>query len=113
MKINSYTKDEVVILEPQGKIMPGPDVGALDEKLFALLGKRQKKVIIDLGKTEWLCSSALSILLHHNCKFREIGANLKLANLTKKIQEIIAIAKLVLVFDVYDSLQAALDSFQE
>jgi len=113
MKINSYTKDDVVILEPAGKIIPGPDVGELDEKLYALLGKGQKKVIIDLGKTPWIGSSAISILLHHYTKFKEIGGNLKLANLTKKIQEIIVITKLTLVFDVYDSLEAALDSFKK
>ena len=113
MKINSCTKGDVVVLEPTGKISPGPDVGELDEKLYAILGKGQKKVIINLEKTPWIGSSAISVLLHHNCKFKETGGNLKLANLTKKIQEIIVITKLVLVFEVYDSLQAALDSFKK
>jgi len=113
MKINSYTKDDVVILEPVGRLLPGPDVGELDEKLYSLLGKEQKKVVIDLGKTDRIGSSALSVLLHHCAKFKEIGGNLRLANLTKKIKEIIAITKLTLVFDVYDSLKEALDSFKE
>jgi len=113
MKINSYTKDDVVVLEPAGKLMGGPDVGELDEKLYALLGRKQKKVILDLGKTAWIASSGISILIHHYTKFKEIGGNLKLANLTKKIQEIIAITKRTLVFDVYDTLEAALDSFKE
>lgn len=113
MKINSYTKDDVVVLEPVGKLMGGEDVGELDEKLYALLGKRKKKVVLDLGKTAWIASSAISILIHHYAKFKEIGGNLKLANLTKKIQEIIVITKLTLVFEVYDTLEAALDSFKE
>jgi anti-sigma B factor antagonist len=113
MKINSYTKDEVVVLEPAGKLMGGPDVGELDEKLYALLGKGQKKVILDLRKTAWISSSAIMILIHHYSKFKGIGGNLKLANLTRKIQEIIAITKLTLVFEVYDTLEAALDSFKK
>jgi len=113
MKINSYTKEDVVVLEPVGKLMGGPDVGELDEKLYALLGKERKKAIIDLGKTAWISSSAIYVLLNHNIKFKEIGGNLKLANLTKKIQEIIAITKLALVFEVYDTLDAALDSFKK
>ena len=113
MKINSYAKEDVTVLEPVGKLMGGPDVGELDEKLYALLGRGQKKVIIDLSKTAWISSSAISILIHHHTKFGEIGGKLKLANLTKKVQEIIVIAKLTLVFDVYDTLEEALESFQE
>ena len=30
MKINSYTKDDVALLEPAGKLMGGAEVGELD-----------------------------------------------------------------------------------
>lgn len=113
MKINLYTREDVVILEPVGKIMAGKNVAQLDEKLYALLGKGQKKVIIDLGKTVWVCSSAISTLLNHNIKFKDIGGSLKLANLTNKIQEIITITRLVSFFEVSDTLNAGLDSFKK
>ena len=111
MKINSYVKRDVVILEPVGKLLPGSAVGKLDDKLYSLIGKKQNRVIIDLGKTTQVGSSGISILLHHHMKFKEIGGSLKLANLTKNIQQIIAITRLSLVFDVFDSLEEALDSF--
>jgi len=113
MKINSYTKGDVVVLEPVGKLLPGQAVGKLDEKLYALIGRGQNRVIIDLGKTAQIGSWGISALLHHHMKFREIGGNLKLANLTKNIQQIIAITRLTLVFDVFDSLEQAVDSFGE
>lgn len=113
MKIKTYAKDDVAILEPSGQLMGGKDVGELDEKLYVLLGKQQKKVVVDLGKTSWLTSSAIAIFLHHHSKFQEIGGKLKMANLTKKVEQIIAITKLTLVFDVYDTLEAALNSFSE
>ena len=111
MKINSYVKRDVVILEPVGKLLPGSAVGKLDDKLYSLIGKKRNRVIIDLGKTTQVGSSGISILLHHHMKFKEIGGSLKLANLTKNIQQIIAITRLSLVFDVFDSLEEALDSF--
>jgi len=113
MRFNCYAKKEVVVLEPVGKLLPGPDVDQLDEKLYALLGREKKKVVIDLGKTDRVGSSAISTLLYHHGKFKEIGGSLKLANLTRNIQEIIVITRLTLVFDVYDSLKQALDSFSE
>lgn len=111
MKINSCVKRDVVILEPVGKLLPGTAVGQLDDKLYSLIGKKQNRVIIDLGKTSQVGSSGISILLHHHMKFKEIGGSLKLANLTKNIQQIIAITRLSLVFDVFDSLEEALDSY--
>ena len=113
MKINSYIKDDVVVLQPVDKLMGGRDLGELDEKLYALFGKGQKKVVIDLGKTPWIYSASLCILLHHYLKFKEIGGNLKLANLTEKAQHIIVMTKLIMVFEIYDSLHAALDSFKK
>ena len=113
MKINSYATDDVAILEPIGKLMGGADVGELDEKLYALFEKGQKKVIVDLGKTPWIYSSSISILIQHFIKFREIGGNLKLANLTRETLKIVSMTKLTLVFEVHDTLEAALESFKE
>ena len=113
MKLNLYKREDIAVLEPVGKIMAGRDVAQLDEKLYALLGKDQKKVIIDLGKTIWVSSSTISTLLNHKIKLKERGGNLKLANLTNKIQEIVSITRLVSFFEVYDTLNAALDSFKK
>lgn len=112
MKLNLYKREDITVLEPVGKIMAGRDVAQLDEKLYALLGKDQKKVVIDLGKTVWVSSSTISTLLNHKIKLKERGGNLKLANLTNKIQEIVSITRLVSFFEVYDTLNAALDSFK-
>jgi len=113
MKINSYSKGDVVILEPVGKLLPGNAVGKLDEKLYALLGRKQYRVVIDLGKTAQIGSSAISVLLHHHFKFREFGGDLKLVNLTKNIRQIIAITRLTLVFDLFDTIEEAVDCFEQ
>jgi len=113
MKINSYTKDDIVILEPMDKIMGGPDVGDLDRELYSLLGKGHKKVVIDFSKTPWIGSSVISILLHHHKKFKNTGGNLKLANPTEKIKLAMTIAKLTSVFELYESLEKALDSYKD
>jgi anti-sigma B factor antagonist len=112
MKVKTWEKDGVSILEPHGKLMGGPDTGELDEKLYALLGRGAKKVIIDLGQTDWINSSGLSILIHHWKKFQDAGGSLRMANLTQKIQKIMVIAKLTTVFETFDTLDEALASFK-
>jgi len=112
MKVKLWEKDGVSILEPHGKMMGGPDTGELDEKLYSLLGRGAKKVIIDLGQTDWINSSGLSILIHHWKKFQDAGGNLRMANLTQKIEKILVIAKLTAVFDTYETLDEAIASFK-
>jgi len=113
MEMKSYNEGDVVVLELAGKILPGADVGELDEVLYSLLGEEQKKVIIDLGKSAWLSSSAIGILVHHWKKFKQVGGNLRLANVGKKIQQLVEISGLTKVLDIYDSLETALESFKE
>jgi len=111
MKVKAYEKGGVAVIEPSGKLMGGADTGELDEKLYALLGRGQLKVVIDLGQTDWMNSSGIAILIHHWKKFNDAGGKLKLANLTRKIEKIMVIAKLTTVFDVFDSLDDAIKSF--
>ena len=112
MKIQAYQQGDVSILEPKGKLMGGPDTGELDEKLYALLSEGKKKVVLDLGKTEWINSSGISILIHHWNKFNKAGAHLCLANLTKKTERILVISRLASVFDCYDTVADAVASFR-
>lgn len=113
MKVKTYSKDGVEVLEPKGKFLGGADTGELDEKLYSLLGKGVKAVVIDLGSTDWMNSSGIAILIHHYKKFRDQGGQLKLANLTKNIEKILVIAKLTSVFETYDSLDEAVASFKK
>lgn len=112
MKVKAWEKDGIAILEPKGKLMGGSDTGELDEKLYALLGQGTKQVVLDLGETDWINSSGLSILIHHWKKFDDAGGSLRLANLTNKIEKILVISKLTSVFETYDSLDDAIASFK-
>ena len=110
MKITVSEKNGVSIVSISGKMMGGPDTGELDEKLYALLGKGTKIAVIDLAQAEWINSSGLSILIHHYKKFRDAGGELRLANLTDKIERIMVISRLSEVFRVYDSTEDAVKS---
>ena len=113
MKVTTTQKDGVNIVAISGKLMGGPDTGELDQQFYALLGKGVKKAIVDLGKCEWMNSSGLSILIHHYKKFKEAEGELVLAQLTKKIKQILIISGLMEVYSVYDTVDEAVDACKE
>jgi len=79
MKMKSYTKDDVVVLELEGKV---EGEGKLYKKLDALLQEGHKKVIIDLGKNpSFSRSRELGLILAFMAKFKGHGGNLRFANL--------------------------------
>ena len=112
MKLEDYEKEGVLILEPKGKIMGGPDATLLHEKLHDCIESGTMKVVIDLSKVDWMNSTGLGILISGLTTLRNNGGELKLANVTDKIQSLLTITKLVTVFEAYDSIDEALKSFQ-
>ena len=112
MKFTHSEKNGVDIIEVKGKIMGGDDFGPLDDQLYALIGKGRTKAIIDLSKCDWMNSTGLGRLIHHATTFKSQGGELKLANLTEKIDKIITITRLSEVFDVADSVDEAVARFK-
>jgi len=101
----------VAILEPKGKIMGGPDATVLHDKLHEIINQGKKKVIIDLAKVDWMNSTGLGILISGLTTMRNNGGELKLANVTEKIQSLLTITKLITIFETFDSVDQAVGSF--
>ena len=92
--------------------MGGPDASLLNDKLHDYIEKRMSKVVIDLAQVDWMNSTGLGILISSYTTIRNNDGELKLANVTDKIQSLLTITKLVTVFDTYDSVEDALKSFK-
>jgi len=113
MKLSSRELENVVVLEPKGKIMGGPDATAMHEMLHDLVAHNKKHVVIDLGGVDWMNSTGLGILISSLTTMRNNEGDLKLANVTDKIESLLTITKLVTVFDTFESVDDAVKSFTE
>ncbi|MEA3297722.1 MAG: STAS domain-containing protein [candidate division Zixibacteria bacterium] len=111
MKLNSREQDGIIILEPKGKIMGGPDATLLHESLYEFLQQDKKKIVIDLARIEWMNSTGLGILIQGYTTLKNSNGQLKLACVTDKIKSLLTITKLVSVFDSYDTVEDAVESF--
>ena len=113
MKLSDRIENDIVILEPKGKIMGGPDASLLNDKIHEYIESERKKVVIDLSQVEWMNSTGLGILISGYTKLRNHEGVLKLANVTDKIQSLLTITKLVTVFETFDSVDDAVKSFNK
>jgi len=103
--------DGVTVLELLGRITLGDESSTLRAKLRELLSQGKTRLVLDLGEVTYIDSAGLGALVAGFTSAQNQGAGLKLANLTKRFHEQLNITKLVTVFDVYESVAAAVKSY--
>ncbi len=111
MKITTRTAGDVTILDCSGKITLGEGTMAVRNTVREVLKNGGRKIILNLGDVNYIDSSGIGELVSTYTSVTNQGGKLILLNLTKKIQELLAITKLLTVFEVHDDEQKALASF--
>ncbi len=111
MKIDARMVGDVNILDCSGKITLGEGTMAIRNTVREVLANGGKKIILNLADVNYIDSSGIGELVSTYTTVTNKGGQLKLLNLTNKIQELLAITKLLTVFQVYDNEAAALSSF--
>ena len=101
----------VTVLALSGRITLGDESNQLRTKIKEILGQGTKRLVLDLGNVSYIDCAGLGTLVAGYTSSQSQGASMKLANLTKRFREQLNITKLVTVFEVYDSVEAAARSF--
>jgi len=111
MKASTRQVDGVTIVDLSGRITLGEGSVVLRDTIKDLLGKGQKKILLNLGDVSYIDSSGIGELVSAFTSVRNQGGELKLLNLTKKVHDLLQITKLYTVFDVKDDEAAAIAAF--
>ncbi len=112
LKISTRQVDGVNIVDCSGRITLGEGSVVLRDQVKDLLGKGQKKMLLNLGDVNYIDSSGIGELVSAYTTVRNQGGELKLLNLTKKVHDLLQITKLYTVFDVKDDETAAVKAFR-
>ena len=111
INISERQAGDVTVLDLDGKVTIGEGSVALRNAIRRLLGEGKNKILLNLGGVGYIDSSGIGELVSSYTAVNKEGGVLKLLNLTQKIQDLLAITKLLTVFDVYESEADALASY--
>jgi anti-sigma B factor antagonist len=111
LDITERQAGDVTILDLDGKITIGEGSVALRSKIRELLGDGKNKILLNLAGVGYVDSSGIGELVSSFTAVKKEGGTLKLLNLVQKIQDLLAITKLLTVFDTFDNEGDALSSF--
>jgi anti-sigma B factor antagonist len=111
MKASTRQADGVTVVDLSGRIKEGEDITVLRDTIEDLLGKGQRKILLNLGDVIHIDSSGVGALLRVFTSVRNQGGELKLLHLTKNVHNMLQTTKLYTIFDVRDDEAAAIAAF--
>jgi len=102
----------VTIVDLSGRIALGEGSALLRKTVRDLLESGQTRILLNLGDVNYIDSSGIGELVSGFTAVRNRSGELKLLNLTKKVNDILQLTKLFTVFDVYSDEGTAVRSFR-
>lgn len=111
MKMTQEIKGDVVILRLSGQLMGGPDADAVRDTILSILNQGFKRILVDLKDVSWVNSTGLGILISSHITTSNNGGQLKLMQVSKRIESIFMVTRLNTVFQVFEDEASALKGF--
>jgi anti-sigma B factor antagonist len=111
MQIQERAVGDVMVLDLKGKITLGEGDELLKDKVNSLVNQGHKKIVLNLADVPYIDSAGLGEIVRTYTTVSRQGGSLKLLNLTKRITDLLAITKLLTVFETFDAEADAVKSF--
>jgi anti-sigma B factor antagonist len=111
VKITNRQVGDVTVIDASGRITLGEGSSTVRDTIRDLTAGGRKKLLLNLGDVTYIDSSGIGELVSGFTSVTNQGGQLKLLNLTKRVQELLQITKLYTVFEVFDDEAAAVRSY--
>lgn len=111
LRLSTRTTDGILIVDSAGRIVFGEESAALRDTVRKLITENNK-IVLNLSSVNYIDSGGLGTLVSLYTTARNAGGAIKLANLTQRVDDLLQVTKLVTIFEVFDSEEAAVESFK-
>jgi anti-sigma B factor antagonist len=112
MKTSTRQTGDVTIVDVSGRISLGEESAALRDLIRDLLKNGQRKIVLNLADVQYIDSSGLGTLVAAVSTARREGGDIKLVNLTDKVDDLMQVTRLYTVFEIADDEAGAIKSFE-
>jgi anti-sigma B factor antagonist len=112
LKLANRTVDGILVVSCSGRIVFGEESSLLREKMKEAIAEN-KRIVLNLGEVTYIDSGGLGTLVAQHATAANAGGNIKLAQLTKRVGDLLQVTKLLTVFEVFPTEAEALESFRK
>jgi len=111
MKTQIRDTGDIRIIGLSGKITIGSGDVQLRELINQNLEEGHSKLVLDLSGVSTMDSSGVGEMVAAFTSAKKRGAQMKLVNLSPKIMDILQMTQLITVFETFEGMDEALESF--
>lgn len=111
MKIEERRTGDITILALTGKLALGDGHELLKDKVGKVVQEGRSQLLLDLSQVPYVDSAGLGELVRAYTAVNRKGGQLKLMGVAKRIKDVLALTKLLTVFEIFETEREALDSF--
>jgi anti-sigma B factor antagonist len=112
LSLNTRTVDGILIVDCHGRIVFGEESALLRDFVRKSIAEN-KRIILNLGGINYIDSGGLGTLVSLYTTAHNNGGSIKLANLTQRVGDLLQVTKLVTIYEVFDTEDAAIQSFRK
>ena len=111
MDFNINRQEKATVIELKGSLLADLQTKDILQSVTDLISENKPNFVVDLAELKFINSSGLGMLLTALTKARKAGGDVLLANVPEQVSNLLVITKLSSIFQVKDSVDAALASF--
>ena len=111
MKISERISQDVVILDLTGRLTMDDGAELLRDKVASVVFQGHSKVLLNLAGVPYVDSGGLGTLVRCSMAVQKANGAVKLVGLTTRITDLLAITKLLNVFETFETEEAAIASY--
>lgn len=112
LKLTKRTVDGILAIECKGRIVFGDETSLLRDEAKQAIAEGHKRIVLNLAEINYIDSGGLGTLVALHTTAHNAGGTIKLANLNKRVVDLLQVTKLLTVFEVYNSEYEALEAFR-
>jgi anti-sigma B factor antagonist len=108
LNIKEREAGDAAILDLDGNIIMGGGSTQLRDTIRRLIQEGKEKIILNLAGVKYIDSSGVGELVSGSVALNRVGGQLKLLNMPRKVEEVMALSSLLSIFEVYEDESKAL-----
>jgi anti-sigma B factor antagonist len=112
LRMSTRSVEGVLVVDCSGRVVFGEESATLRDTVKKLLAE-SPKVVLNLREVNYVDSGGLGTLVSLYTSARNAGGAVKLANLSKRVGDLLQLTKLLTIFEVFDDEEAAAKSFKD
>ena len=101
----------MTILDLEGNIIMGGGSAQLRDSIHRLIAEGKKMILLNFAGVKYIDSGGTGELVSSSVALSRVGGQLKLLNLSGKVEEVMALTNLLSMFEIYDTEARAIKEF--